>query len=787
MKYPVIALRDIVVFPKMIATLFVGREKSLNALTKAVKDKSQVLVLCQKDPSLENPTATDLYQSGCLSHISEVITLPDGTIKALVHGKKRVKVKKLVQGELYFEATVDDLEDRVTSPVKIGELANDLINSFQMFAKTNKKIPAELIDSLTNDDLDEVQVMATMLSQLPLSIRERQELLELDSIDSRLDHLILYVQRELGNVQTEDKIRGRIKNQMSKSHREYYLNEQLKAIQRELGQSDEGLNEFDELDQRIKQTSLSKEAALKVTKELKKLKMMNPISAEAGVIRTYIDTILDLPWNKFSNSKVDIQKAKEILDEDHYGLDKIKERILDFLAVQKRMGKIKSQILCFVGPPGVGKTSLGQSISRAINRKFIRSALGGVHDESEIRGHRRTYIGSMPGKIIQGLRKVKTQNPVFLLDEIDKMSTDWRGDPASAMLEVLDPEQNENFNDHYLELDYDLSNVFFIATANSMNIPGPLLDRMEIIHLDGYTEEEKQEIAKRHLVKKQIERNGLKENEISISDDALLEIVQYYTREAGVRGLEREISSICRKSLRELMESKKSSIAVTKENLKNYIGLPKYTHGTTEEQDQVGICTGLSWSQVGGDMLMIEAVKIPGKGRIITTGKLGDVMQESMQAAFNYIRSKAEDFGIDRDVLEKHDIHVHVPEGATPKEGPSAGGAIFTTILSLLTNIPVSRHVAMTGEINLRGKICKIGGLKQKLLAATRGGIKTVLIPKDNVNDLEEMPDNVKQALTIIPVGHADEIIPYALTEDLKIKTSYRTKKAPMESGAILS
>lgn len=787
MKYPVIALRDIVVFPKMIATLFVGRKKSLNALNTAVKNGTEVLVLCQKDSVMEDPAPKDIYKTGCLGHISEIITLPDGTLKALIHGTKRVKAKNIVDKNDLFEASVEVLEDRITSPVKTSALANDLIENFKSFAKTNKKISADLVNSLSNDDLDDAQILTSVLSQLPLSISERQELLELDSVNARLEHLILYVQRELSNVQTEDKIRSRIKNQMSKSHREYYLNEQLKAIQRELGQSDEGLNEFDELEARINKTRLSIDAETKVKKELKKLKMMNPVSAEAGVIRTYIDTILDLPWNTFSKSKVDIKKAKEVLDQDHYGLDKIKERILDFLAVQKRLGKIKSQILCFVGPPGVGKTSLGQSISHAINRKFVRTALGGVHDESEIRGHRRTYIGSMPGKIIQGLRKVKVQNPVFLLDEIDKMSTDWRGDPASAMLEVLDPEQNETFNDHYLELDYDLSNVFFIATANTMNIPGPLLDRMEVIHLDGYTEDEKVEIAKRHLVKKQIERNGLKVNELSISDDALRAIIQLYTREAGVRNLEREISTICRKALRQIMESKKTSLAVTKENLKDYIGLPRYTYGVSEEHDQVGISTGLSWSQVGGDMLMIEAVKIPGKGKIITTGKLGDVMQESIQAAFNYIRSKAEVFGVDPANLEKYDIHVHVPEGATPKEGPSAGGAIFTAILSLLTNTPISRHVAMTGEINLRGKISKIGGLKQKLLAALRGGVTTVLIPKDNENDLEDVPDNVKKGLKIIPVRHADEIIEHAFSEDLKTKISYIQSKENMGSSAIPS
>lgn len=783
--YPVIALRDIVVFPKMIATLFVGREKSLNALNKALKEKTEVLVLCQKDPSLENPKPKDLHQVGCLGRISEVITLPDGTLKALIHGSKRVKAETIQDKTSFFQAETTILEDRMTSPVKINALINDLVSHFQSFAKTNKKISPELIDSLSNDEMDDAQITASILSQLPLSIRERQELLEINSVNSRLEHLILYVQRELTNVQTEDKIRSRIKNQMSKSHREYYLNEQLKAIQKELGQSDEGLNEFEELEERIRKTKLSKEAEIKVKKELKKLKMMNPVSAEAGVIRTYIDTLLDLPWNKISKSTIDIKKAKEILDEDHYGLEKIKERILDFLAVQKRLGKIKSQILCFVGSPGVGKTSLGKSISRAVGRKFIRVALGGVHDESEIRGHRRTYIGSMPGKIIQGLRKVQTQNPVFLLDEIDKMSTDWRGDPASAMLEVLDPEQNETFNDHYLELDYDLSNVFFIATANSLNIPGPLLDRMEIIHLDGYTEDEKLQIAKRHLVKKQIERNGLKDSEVSINDEALREIIQSYTREAGVRNLEREISTICRKALRQLMENKQVPIKITKGNLKDYIGLPRYTYGITEEYDQIGVSTGLSWSQVGGDMLMIEAVKVPGKGKIITTGKLGDVMQESMQAAFSYIRSKAEDFNIDREILEKYNIHVHVPEGATPKDGPSAGGAIFTAILSLLTNTPVSRYVAMTGEINLRGKISKIGGLKQKLLAALRGGITTVLIPKENENDLEEIPENVKTGLRIIPINHADDIVKHAFSEDITQKASYISTKGQIESGMI--
>ena len=765
--FPVIPLRDVVIVPQMIATLFVGRKKSLDALDAAIENKTSVIFVCQKDPLAEDPTAKDLCEYGCIGGISQIVPLPDGTVKVRVEGVARVKHSDLSTTKDYYESTAQVSSYTLLGSPAAQALVQEFLDLFQSYAKLNKRITPEMLDALMECS-DEQQLLASILSQVSLSIEERQEFLEVDSIETCLERAILYTNREIQNFKNEEKIKVRIKDQMSKSHREYYLNEQMKAIQKELGQQGEdGLSEFDELEKRIKDTALSKEATEKLQKELKKLRMMNPVSAESTVIRTYIDTVLELPWGKRTNKKFTLDDAENILNEDHFGLQKVKERILEFLAVQKRVGKVKSQILCFVGAPGVGKTSLAKSIARATGREYVRMSLGGVRDESEVRGHRRTYIGALPGKILQGMKKAKSSNPLFLLDEIDKMGADWRGDPASAMLEVLDPEQNSNFSDHYLELDYDLSDVLFIATANSLDMPSPLLDRMEIIRLEGYTEEEKVEIAQRHLLKKQREMHGLKEKEIAISVEALRELVRSYTREAGVRSLEREVAKLHRKALTTLMKKGSKTVAITKKNLKNFAGIHRYEHGKKADNPQIGITTGLAWTSVGGDILMIETVTSPGKGKLSITGKLGDVMKESIQAGFSFVKSRAAKFGIDSDKLAKLDIHVHVPEGATPKDGPSAGLAICTSLVSVLTGIPVHSSIAMTGEINLRGQALPIGGLKEKLLAAQRSGIQKVFIPKGNEKDLAEVPQTVKKTLDIVCVENLEEVLKGALTNAL--------------------
>ena len=766
-RFPVIALKDVVLFPQMIATLFVGRRKSLDALDAALKTDSIVIFVCQNNPLDENPTPKDLGSYGCLGRVSQVLTLPDGTVKVKVEGVSRVKLVGLKETNDYFEASAQVHTYTLLGSPAAQKLMRGFLKLFKDYAKINKRITSEMVDILMECS-DEQQLLATVLSQISLTLEERQEFLDVDSIETCLERIILYTKREIENFKSEEKIKSRIKDQMSKSHREYYLNEQLKAIQKELGQQDDGLNEFEELEKRIKAAPLSKEANEKLTKELKKLKMMNPVSAESTVIRTYIDTVLELPWGKRTNKKINMSEAESILNQDHFGLDKVKQRVLEFLAVQKRVGKVKSQILCFVGAPGVGKTSLARSIAKATGREYVRMSLGGVRDESEIRGHRRTYIGAMPGKILQGMKKAQSSNPLFLLDEIDKMGSDWRGDPASAMLEVLDPEQNANFNDHYLELDYDLSDVLFVATANSLDMPSPLLDRMEIIRLEGYTEEEKVEIAKQYLVKKQSKLNGLKPSEISISEEALRELVRSYTRESGVRSLEREVSNLNRKALTHLLKTNDKSVNITKRNLKKFSGVPKYEFGKMEKKPQVGITTGLAWTSVGGDILMIEAVSTLGKGKLSITGKLGEVMKESIQTAFSFVKSRASHFGIDPQILSHLDLHVHVPEGATPKDGPSAGLAICTSLVSVLTGIPVHSTVAMTGEMNLRGQALAIGGLKEKLLAAQRSGIKTVFIPKTNEKDLEDVPKSVRKTLTIHRVDRIEPVLENALTESMQ-------------------
>jgi len=767
--FPVISLRDVVIFPQMIATLFVGRPKSLEALQIALTTKSSVIFVCQSDPLLEDPEQKDLATFGCLGKISQIVSLPDSTVKVRVEGLARVILSDITLVDGHYEAAAQIRTYGLLGSPASQALVQEFLKLFQAYALINKRITPDMVEALM-DSNDEQQLLASILSQLSLSIQERQEFLEVDSIEVCLERAILYIQREIEAFKNEEKIKNRIKNQMTKSHREYYLNEQMKAIQKELGQNqgESGLTEFDEIENRIKKTPLSKEAREKIQKELKKLRMMNPISAEATVIRTYLDTVLELPWGKRKDKKFTLKEAENVLDRDHCGLKKVKERIIEFLAVQKRVGKVKGQILCLVGAPGVGKTSLARSIAEATGREYVRVSLGGVRDESEIRGHRRTYIGALPGKIIQGMKKAKSSNPLFLLDEIDKMGSDWRGDPASAMLEVLDPEQNAHFSDHYLELDYDLSDVLFIATANSLDMPSPLLDRMEIIRLEGYTEDEKLAIAKHHLVKKQREQHGMKESEIHISDEALRDLVRYYTREAGVRSLEREVARLHRKALTTLLKGGTQKITITRQNLKKFAGTPKYDFGKKEDNPQIGITTGLSWSTVGGDVLMIEVVSSLGRGKLVITGKLGDVMKESIQAAFSLVKSRASLFGIDPHVLSTVDLHVHVPEGATPKDGPSAGLAICTSLVSVLTGIPVKSTIAMTGEINLRGQASPIGGLKEKLLAAQRAGIEKVFIPKQNEKDLVDMPASVLKSLEIIPVERIEEVLKGALTEPLK-------------------
>jgi ATP-dependent Lon protease len=758
----VLPLRDIVVFPHMIVPLFVGRDKSVRALESVMKEDKQILLVAQKNAAQDDPGAEDIYRVGTVSTILQLLKLPDGTVKVLVEGTRRARIKSFKETEAYFEVFADVLEDKADDGKEVEALARTVVSQFEQYIKLNKKIAPEVLVSVNQID-DPSKLADTVASHLGLKISDKQELLEIDTTAERLERVFNHMESEIGVLQVEKKIRSRVKRQMEKTQREYYLNEQLKAIQKELGEGEDGKDETAELEAKIKSTKLTKEAREKALAELKKLRTMSPMSAEATVVRNYLDWILGIPWKKRSKIKNDVTEAERVLNEDHYGLDKIKERIVEYLAVQSRSPKLRGPILCLVGPPGVGKTSLGKSIAKATGRNFVRMSLGGVRDEAEVRGHRRTYIGSMPGKVIQGMKKAKTSNPLFLLDEIDKLGNDWRGDPSSALLEVLDPEQNATFADHYLEVDYDLSDVMFVTTANSLRMPQPLLDRMEIIRIPGYTEDEKVEIAKRHLVTKQGEAHGLKKEEWSITDEALMELIRTYTREAGVRNLEREIANIARKAVKEIVTSKVKKVAITKKNLQKFSGVPKYRYGETEAEDMVGVVTGLAWTEVGGEILTIESVLLPGKGGIKQTGKLGDVMQESVQAAYSYIRSRAIQFGIKPPFFDKRDIHVHVPEGATPKDGPSAGIAMATSIVSAITGIPIRRDIAMTGEITLRGRVLPIGGLKEKLLAALRAGITTVIIPKDNEKDLIEIPDNVKKGLTIIPVSHVDEVIDRAL------------------------
>ena len=762
--YPVLPLRDIVVFPHMVVPLFVGREKSVRALQDVMGDDKKILLVAQRNASQDDPNPEDLYEIGTISTVLQLLKLPDGTVKVLVEGGQRARIVRFTDREDYFEATAEVLPDDLGESDEIEALSRSVVSQFEQYIKLNNKIPPEVLVSL-NQIEDPQKLADTVASHLVLKIAETQTLLELATVAERLESIYVHMESEIGVLQVEKKIRSRVKRQMEKTQREYYLNEQLKAIQKELGENEEGRDEAAELEEKINKIKFPKDAKEKAIGELKKLKSMSPMSAEATVVRNYLDWMVSIPWNKRSRTDIDLKKASAILNADHYSLDKVKERILEYLAVLNRTKKLKGPILCLVGPPGVGKTSLGKSIARATNRNFVRVSLGGVRDESEIRGHRRTYIGSMPGKIIQGMKKAKTSNPLFLLDEVDKLGSDWRGDPSSALLEVLDPEQNGTFQDHYLEVDYDLSDVMFVCTANSLRMPQPLLDRMEVIRLSGYTEDEKVEIAHRHLIDKQVEANGLKKGEWSITDAALRDLIRYYTREAGVRNLEREIANLARKATKEILIKGIKKVAVTPKNLEKFAGVRKYHYGEAEQENLVGVVTGLAWTEVGGDLLNIEAVMLPGKGKFTVTGQLGDVMKESIEAARSYVRSRALSVGIKPSLFDKKDIHVHVPEGATPKDGPSAGIAMCTAIVSAMTGIKVRADVAMTGEITLRGRVLPIGGLKEKLLAALRGGIKTVLIPKDNVKDLAEIPDNVKKGLTIIPVSMADEVLGLALAE----------------------
>jgi ATP-dependent Lon protease len=763
--YPVLPLRDIVVFPHMIVPLFVGREKSVRALEDVMKDDKQILLVTQKNAAQDDPTTADIYMVGTLGTVLQLLKLPDGTVKVLVEGGKRARILKYTENEAFFEAYAEPLEEEAGDTKEIEALARTVVSQFEQYIKLNKKVPPEVLVSI--NQIEEPGKLAdTVASHLSLKIPEKQDLLEATSVGQRLERVYGFMESEIGVLQVEKRIRSRVKRQMEKTQREYYLNEQLKAIQKELGEGEDGRDELAELEEKIAKTKLSKEAREKAQAEAKKLRSMSPMSAEATVVRNYLDWLLSIPWKKPTKVKRDIKLAEKVLNTDHYGLEKVKERILEYLAVQQRMNKIKGPILCLVGPPGVGKTSLGKSIARATGRNFVRMSLGGVRDEAEVRGHRRTYIGSMPGKVIQGMKKAKSSNPLFLLDEVDKLGADWRGDPSAALLEVLDPEQNSTFNDHYLEVDYDLSDVMFVTTANTLRMPQPLLDRMEVIRIPGYTEDEKIEIAKRHLLPKQVKEHGLKKNEWAISDDAMRDLIRYYTREAGVRNLERELANLARKSVKEILMKNLKKVTISRRNLAKYAGVRRYRYGEVETEDLVGITTGLAWTEVGGEILQIEAVTLPGKGRVITTGKLGDVMKESVQAAESFVKSRATAFGIKPTLFEKKDIHVHVPEGATPKDGPSAGIAMFTSIVSVLTGIPVRRDVAMTGEITLRGRVLPIGGLKEKLLAALRAGTKIVMIPSENEKDLAEIPDNVKRELKIIPVSNADEVLRNALTRE---------------------
>jgi len=758
---PVLPLRDIVVFPHMIVPLFVGREKSIRALEEVMREDKRILLVAQKNPADDDPAIDAIYQVGTLAQVLQLLKLPDGTVKVLVEGVERAKVLSFTGRAEFFEAEVEVLPNVITAQAEVEALARTAVSQFESYVKLNKKVPQEILATL-GQITDFAKLADTIAAHLAIKIAEKQELLEMTSVQERLEKVFALMEGEISVLQVEKRIRSRVKRQMEKTQREYYLNEQMKAIQKELGEG-EDRDELGELENRIKNTKLSKEAKERAEAELKKLRQMSPMSAEATVVRNYLDWLLGIPWGQKSKIKKDLKFAEGVLDADHFGLDKVKERIVEYLAVQSRTNKMRGPILCLVGPPGVGKTSLGKSIAKATGREFIRMSLGGVRDEAEIRGHRRTYIGSMPGKVIQSMRKAKKQNPLFLLDEIDKMGMDFRGDPSAALLEVLDPEQNATFMDHYLEVEYDLSNVMFVTTSNTLNIPPALLDRMEIIRIAGYTEEEKLEIAKRHLVPKSMEHHGLQKKEFEIADEAIYEILRRYTREAGVRNLEREINTLARKVVKDLMLSKKKKVRVTPEVVNQYLGVPKFRYGEAEREDQVGVVTGLAWTEVGGELLTIEALMMPGKGKMTVTGNLRDVMKESISAASSYVRSRAASIGVKPPVFDKRDIHVHVPEGATPKDGPSAGIAMVTAIVSVMTGIPVKKDVAMTGEITLRGRVLPIGGLKEKLLAALRGGIKKVMIPEENVKDLAEIPENVKSGMEIIPVVRMDDVLKHAL------------------------
>ena len=760
--YPVLPLRDIVVFPHMVVPLFVGREKSVRALEEVMRDDKQILLSSQIDPSIDDPESDGIYDVGVIANVLQLLKLPDGTVKVLVEGHARVRIEGFLPNDSFFEARAHVLDETENDPEATTALLRSVVEEFEKYAKVKKNVPEDALTSII--EAEEPAKLADLVSgHLGVEVEQKQDLLETLDISARLEKVYGMMQGEMSVLQVEKKIKTRVKSQMERTQREYYLNEQMKAIQRELGDGEDGANEIAELEEKIANTKFSKEARDRADAEIKKLKNMSPMSAEATVVRNYLDWMLSIPWGVKSRVKKDLGRAEQVLDADHYGLEKVKERIVEYLAVQQRSKKLKGPIMCLVGPPGVGKTSLGKSVAKATGREFIRISLGGVRDESEIRGHRRTYIGSMPGKIIQAMKKAKTTNPLILLDEIDKMGQDFRGDPASAMLEVLDPEQNATFSDHYLEVEYDLSNVMFLTTANSYNMPGPLLDRMEIISLSGYTEDEKREIAKRHLLAKQIKNHGLRADEFNLTDEALTDVIRYYTREAGVRNLERELAKIARKALTAILKGQSKSVEVTPDNLEEMLGVRRFKFGLAEMDDQIGVVTGLAWTSVGGDLLSIEALRLAGKGRMKTTGKLGDVMKESIDAAASYVRSIAPKIGVQPPRMDRWDIHVHVPEGATPKDGPSAGIGMVTSIVSVLTQIPVQKDIAMTGEVTLRGNVLPIGGLKEKLLAALRGGIKTVLIPQENEKDLAEIPDNVKEGLEIIPVSHVSEVLARAL------------------------
>jgi ATP-dependent Lon protease len=766
-QFPLLPLRDVVVFPHMVIPLFVGRPKSIKAMESAMEAGKSILLVAQKSAAKDDPGAQDMYEIGCISSILQMLKLPDGTVKVLVEGGTRARIEQVIDLRTHWVADARAIAPEPAQPAEVEAMRRALLSAFDQYVKLNKKIPPEILTSLAGID-DPGRLADTVAAHLPLKLEQKQQVLEMFDVKARLEHLLSQLETEIDILQVEKRIRGRVKRQMEKSQREYYLNEQVKAIQKELGEGEEGAD-LEEMEKRIRRARMPKDARRKAEAEMKKLKLMSPMSAEATVVRNYIDTLVNLPWRKKSKISKDIKTAQAVLDKDHYGLEKVKERIVEYLAVQTRVDRMKAPILCLVGAPGVGKTSLGQSIAHATNRKFVRMSLGGVRDEAEIRGHRRTYIGSMPGKILQNMTKVGVKNPLFLLDEVDKLGMDWRGDPSSALLEVLDPEQNHTFVDHYVEVEYDLSEVMFVATANTLNIPPALLDRMEVIRLSGYTEDEKMNIAIRYLLPKQMKNTGLKDGELSVSSQAIRDIVRYYTREAGVRAMEREISKICRKAVKQLLTEKQEGeggqkrITVTPRNLDKFLGVRKYSFGMAEKQNQIGQVTGLAWTEVGGELLTIETVTMPGKGKTITTGKLGEVMQESIQAALSVVRARSRKLGVQEDFYQKNDIHIHLPEGATPKDGPSAGIGIVTAMVSVLTGIPVRADIAMTGEITLRGEVLPIGGLKEKLLAAHRGNIKTVLIPDENVKDLAEIPDNIKNRLEIVPVKWIDKVLDIAL------------------------